>query len=40
VGSIGGILGDYEYLPFDRDNLADLVIRLAELYKSLVVDQN
>jgi hypothetical protein len=40
VSSIGGILGDYEYMPFDRNNLADLVIRLAELYKSLVVIQS
>jgi hypothetical protein len=35
VGSIGGILGDYEYVPFDRDSLVDLVIDLAELYNSI-----
>jgi hypothetical protein len=40
VGSIGGILGDYEYLRFNRDKLADLIIHLAEIYKSLAINQS
>lgn len=32
VGSIGGIQGDYEYLEFSRDNLADLGIGLLLLF--------
>jgi hypothetical protein len=31
VQSIGGLQGDYEYLEFTREHLADLLIRLAEL---------
>jgi hypothetical protein len=30
VSSIGGIQGDYEYLEFDRDDLADIIVRLIE----------
>ena len=30
VESIGGLQGDYEYLEFDRSDLADLLIRIVE----------
>jgi hypothetical protein len=33
VGSIGGIQGDYEYLPFSRDGLHSLGIRLLQLFE-------
>jgi hypothetical protein len=33
VISIGGLQGDYEYLEFDRDNLADLVLLLLEMFR-------
>ena len=34
VDSIGGLQGDYEYLEFDRDAMADLLVRLLEMYRS------
>ncbi len=34
VSSIGGLQGDYEYISFDRDLLADLVIKLIEALTS------
>lgn len=33
VSSIGGLQGDYEYLEFDRDDLADLILRLLEMIR-------
>jgi hypothetical protein len=30
VQSIGGLQGDYEYLPFERQNMGDLLVRLLE----------
>ncbi len=35
VQSIGGIQGDYEYLPFSRDDLPDLLIKLVQILRSL-----
>lgn len=32
VGSIGGIQGDYEYLPFSRESLHSLGVRLLQLF--------
>ena len=37
VKSVGGLQGDYEYLEFRRDELADLLIRLLETLKSTAV---
>jgi hypothetical protein len=34
VVSIGGLQGDYEYLEFDRSDLANLLIRLVEIFSS------
>jgi hypothetical protein len=35
VKNVGGLQGDYEYLEFRRDQLADLLIRLFETLKTL-----
>src|SRR5262249_32722449 len=35
VQSIGGLQGDYEYLEFDRTDMADLLVRLLEVLRSL-----
>jgi hypothetical protein len=35
VQSIGGLQGDYEYLEFERTNMADLLVRLLETLKGL-----
>ena len=35
VKSVGGLQGDYEYLEFQREQMADLLIRLLETLKSL-----
>jgi len=35
VQSIGGIQGDYEYLEFTRDNLAELLVKLVPVLGSL-----
>jgi hypothetical protein len=32
VSSIGGLQGDYEYLPFSRDNLQGLVLKLLQMF--------
>jgi len=32
VSSIGGLQGDYEYLQFDRTEMADVLIRLVETF--------
>jgi hypothetical protein len=32
VQSIGGLQGDYEYLELDRAHMADLLVRLVELF--------
>jgi hypothetical protein len=37
VQSIGGLQGDYEYLEFDRTDMADLLVRLMELLRGLEV---
>lgn len=34
VKSVGGLQGDYEYLEFRRDQIADLLIRLLDTLKS------
>jgi hypothetical protein len=34
VDSIGGLQGDYEYLEFAPDNLADLILRLLEMFRN------
>jgi hypothetical protein len=36
VQSIGGIQGDYEYLEFAKDNLADLLVRLTPVLRDLM----
>ena len=33
VESIGGLQGDYEYLEFDRSQLADLLLRIVEVVR-------
>jgi len=33
ISTIGGLQGDYEYLEFDRDDPADLMLKLLELFK-------
>ncbi len=33
VANIGGLQGDYEYLPFDRGKLVDLVFRMMEVFR-------
>jgi hypothetical protein len=35
VQSIGGIQGDYEYIEFVRDDLAELLIRLVQILRGL-----
>lgn len=35
VDSIGGLQGDYEYLEFRREELADLMVRLLEVLRGL-----
>ena len=35
VNSVGGLQGDYEYLEFERADLADLLVRLLELLRGL-----
>jgi hypothetical protein len=32
VQSIGGIQGDYEYLEFEREEIAELLIKLVQLF--------
>lgn len=32
IPSIGGLQGDYEFLEFDRSDLADLFVRLVEMF--------
>ncbi len=34
VASIGGIQGDYEYLEFDRSDVAELIIRLTQIFRA------
>jgi hypothetical protein len=35
VNSVGGLQGDYEYLEFERTDLADLLVRLLEVLRGL-----
>jgi hypothetical protein len=35
VKSIGGIQGDYEYIEFNRDDLAEVLIKLVQILRSL-----
>jgi hypothetical protein len=35
VQSIGGIQGDYEYIEFVREDLADLLVKLLQIFRTL-----